>query len=166
VINATTSAQDGSYAFKNLAPGQYTPIPAARRAGPSACRRRLLQPGPGRCRCVRQRLRIKGDLSISGQKYYDINGNGVMDADEPGIPGGDVSLVLEGKVVANTTTMTTACTHSIISCPEHTTSTILSQRPGTHHTLYGHSDAHQQHRGQGQLRTGGDECHLRHEVQR
>ena len=46
----------------------------------------------------------RGNLSISGQKYYDINGNGVQDADEPGIPGGAVSLVENGKVVANTTT--------------------------------------------------------------
>ena len=59
----------------------------------------------------------RGDLSISGQKYYDINGNGVQDADEPGIPGGDVSLVENGKSWPTPPPTITDCTASRTSCP-------------------------------------------------
>ncbi|MDD1733169.1 MAG: hypothetical protein LUQ53_04280, partial [Methanothrix sp.] len=105
VINATTTGQDGSYAFKNLAPGQYTISQAAQEGW------KISLPAEGsysvdlaNADVVGKDFGITGDLTISGQKYYDINGNGAQDADEPGIPGGDVSLVLDGKVVANTTT--------------------------------------------------------------
>jgi len=105
VINATTTAQDGSYAFKNLAPGQYTISQPAQEGW------KISLPAEGsysvdlaNADISGKDFGITGDLSISGQKYYDINGNGVQDEDEPGIPGGDVSLVLEGKIVANTTT--------------------------------------------------------------
>ena len=46
----------------------------------------------------------KGNLSISGMKYYDLNGNGVQDKDEPGIPGQTVTLLESGKEIATTTT--------------------------------------------------------------
>jgi len=105
VINASTTAEDGSYAFKNLAPGKYTLSQAAQEGW------KVSLPAEGSysvdlsdADVSGKDFGISGDLSISGQKYYDINGNGVQDADEPGIPGGDVSLVLDGKVVANTTT--------------------------------------------------------------
>ena len=105
VINATTTAQDGSYAFKNLAPGQYTISQPAQEGW------KISLPAEGsysvdlaNADVAGRDFGIMGDLSISGQKYYDINGNGAQDADEPGIPGGDVSLLLDGKVVANTTT--------------------------------------------------------------
>ena len=105
VINASTTAEDGSYAFKNLAPGQYTLSQAAQEGW------KVSLPAEGSysvdlsdADVSGKDFGISGDLSISGQKYYDINGNGVQDEDEPGIPGGDVSLVLDGKVVANTTT--------------------------------------------------------------
>jgi protocatechuate 3,4-dioxygenase beta subunit len=105
VINASTTAEDGSYAFKNLAPGKYTLSQAAQEGW------KVSMPAEGSysvdlsdADVSGKDFGITGDLSISGQKYYDINGNGVQDADEPGIPGGDVSLVLEGKVIANTTT--------------------------------------------------------------
>ncbi|OYV11436.1 MAG: Cna B domain-containing protein, partial [Methanosaeta sp. ASM2] len=105
VINATTTGQDGTYAFKNLAPGQYTISQAAQEGW------KISLPAEGsysvdlaNADVVGKDFGITGDLTISGQKYYDINGNGAQDADEPGIPGGDVSLVLDGKVVANTTT--------------------------------------------------------------
>ena len=104
VINATTTGQDGSYAFRNLAPGTYTISEVAIDG--------WVQTAPEGSHTVELKdtdvtgrdFGNRGDLSISGQKYYDINGNGVQDADEPGIPGGDVSLVQDGKVVANTTT--------------------------------------------------------------
>ena len=105
VINATTTAQDGSYAFKNLSPGQYTISQPAQEGW------KISLPAEGsysvdlaNADVAGRDFGIMGDLSISGQKYYDINGNGAQDADEPGIPGGDVSLLLDGKVVANTTT--------------------------------------------------------------
>ena len=37
-------------------------------------------------------------------KYYDLNGNGVQDKDEPGIPGQTVTLLENGKEIATTTT--------------------------------------------------------------
>jgi large repetitive protein len=46
----------------------------------------------------------KGNLSISGMKYYDLNGNGVQDKDEPGIPGQTVTLLDNGKEIATATT--------------------------------------------------------------
>ncbi|MDD4161655.1 MAG: SdrD B-like domain-containing protein, partial [Methanothrix sp.] len=105
VINATTTGQDGSYAFKNLAPGKYTVSEVASEGWTIS----LPQEGSYSVDLLNADVTGKdfgnrGDLSISGQKYYDINGNGVQDADEPGIPGGEVSLVESGKTVANTTT--------------------------------------------------------------
>jgi len=105
VINATSSAEDGSYAFRNLAPGTYT-VSAVAQEGWA-----VSMPSEGSysvelksADATGKDFGVRGDLTISGQKYYDINGNGEQDADEPGIPGGDVSLLLDGKVVANATT--------------------------------------------------------------
>ncbi|HNX39134.1 MAG TPA: SdrD B-like domain-containing protein, partial [Methanothrix sp.] len=105
VVNATSSAADGSYAFKNLAPGKYTVSGVAQEGWAVSL------PAEGsysidlsNADVTGKDFAIRGDLTVSGQKYYDINGNGAQDADEPGIPGGDVGLLLDGKVVANTTT--------------------------------------------------------------
>ena len=46
----------------------------------------------------------KGNLSINGVKFYDANGNGVQDQDEPGLPGQEVKLVESGKEIATVTT--------------------------------------------------------------
>ena len=43
-------------------------------------------------------------MSISGMKYYDLNGNGVQDKDEPGIPEQTVTLLENGKEITTTTT--------------------------------------------------------------
>ena len=105
VINATASAEDGSYAFKNLAPGQYTVSTAAQEGWSVSLPAEGSYPVDLQNADVSGKdFGIRGDLTISGVKYYDINGNGAQDADEPGIPGGDVSLLLDGAVVANTTT--------------------------------------------------------------
>ncbi len=105
VVNATTSGEDGAYVFQNLAPGKYTVSEVAQEGWA------VSTPSEGSYSIDLQNADVtgkdfgnRGDLTISGQKYYDINGNGVQDSDEPGIPGGDVSLVKDGKVIANTTT--------------------------------------------------------------
>ena len=104
VVNATTTGQDGSYAFHNLAPGTYiiseVAIDGWVQTAPQGSYTVELKDAD----VTGKDFGSRGNLSISGQKYYDINGNGVQDADEPGIPGGAVSLVENGKVVANTTT--------------------------------------------------------------
>jgi len=104
VINATTTLEDGSYAFRNLSPGTYS-ISQVAAEGIN----QIAPEGPWTVELKDADVADKdfansGGLSISGQKYYDINGNGLQDEDEPGIPGGEVSLVENGKVVANTTT--------------------------------------------------------------
>ncbi len=104
VINATTTLEDGSYSFRNLAPGTYS-ISQVAVEGMS----QVAPEGPWTVEIENADITgrdfaNRGGLSISGQKYYDINGNGLQEEDEPGIPGGAVSLVLDGKVVANTTT--------------------------------------------------------------
>ncbi len=104
VINATTTLEDGSYAFRNLAPGTYS-ISQVAAEGIT----QIAPEGPWTVELndadvVGKDFANSGGLSISGQKYYDINGNGLQDEDEPGIPDGAVSLVENGKVVANTTT--------------------------------------------------------------
>ena len=104
VINATTTLEDGSYAFRNLSPGTYS-ISQVAAEGIT----QIAPEGPWTVELKDADVADKdfanrGGLSISGQKYYDINGNGLQDEDEPGIPGGEVSLVENGKVVANTTT--------------------------------------------------------------
>jgi len=104
VINATTTLEDGSYAFRNLSPGTYS-ISQVAAEGIN----QIAPEGPWTVELkdadvVDKDFANSGGLSISGQKYYDINGNGLQDEDEPGIPGGEVSLVENGKVVANTTT--------------------------------------------------------------
>ncbi len=104
VINATTTAQDGSYSFHNLAPGTYTISEVAQEGMTQTVPEGSYTVDLKDADVTGKDFGSRGDLSISGQKYYDINGNGVQDADEPGIPGGAVSLVENGKVVANTTT--------------------------------------------------------------
>ena len=104
VINATSTGQDGSYAFRNLAPGTYTISEVAVEGWAQTAPQGSYTVELKDADVTGKDFGSRGDLSISGQKYYDIDGNGVQDADEPGIPGGDVSLVENGKVVANTTT--------------------------------------------------------------
>ncbi len=104
VINATTTGQDGSYSFQNLAPGTYTISEVAQEGWAQTAPQGSYTVELKDANVTGKDFGSRGNLSISGQKYYDINGNGVQDADEPGIPGSAVSLVENGKVVANTTT--------------------------------------------------------------
>jgi protocatechuate 3,4-dioxygenase beta subunit len=103
-INATTTGQDGSYAFKNLAPGKYTVSEVAQEGWTQT-----LPQGPYSIDLLDANVSgkdfgNKGNLSITGKKFYDANGNGVQDGDEPGLPGQEVKLVENGKEIATATT--------------------------------------------------------------
>ena len=103
-INATTTGQDGSYAFKNLAPGKYTVSEVAQEGWTQT-----LPQGPYNIDLLDADVSgkdfgNKGNLSITGKKFYDANGNGVQDEDEPGLPGQEVKLVENGKELASVTT--------------------------------------------------------------
>ncbi|RPJ39753.1 MAG: hypothetical protein EHM35_01550, partial [Planctomycetaceae bacterium] len=103
-VNATTTASDGIYKFANLVPGTYTLSEVAKEGWEQTVPQGSYTVELTNADVTGKDFGNRGNLSISGQKYYDVNGNGVQDADEPGIPGGSVSLVSDGKVVANTTT--------------------------------------------------------------
>ena len=103
-INATTTGQDGSYAFKNLAPGKYTVSEVAQEGWTQT-----LPEGPYSVDLLDADVSgkdfgNKGNLSITGKKFYDANGNGVQDEDELGLPGQEVKLVENGKEIARVTT--------------------------------------------------------------
>ncbi|MCX6674722.1 MAG: hypothetical protein NTY37_13200 [Methanothrix sp.] len=104
VFNATTSGQDGSYAFKNLAPGKYTVNEVAMEGWT------ISLPADGSYNVDLLNADVtgkdfgnKGGFTISGVKFYDANENGVQDSDEPSIPGQPVTLVQNGKEIANVT---------------------------------------------------------------
>jgi RHS repeat-associated protein len=90
VVATTQSGSDGSYSFANVAPGTYT-VQQAAQAGNTPTG----QPGP---------ITVQGggtytanvgsfvNTSISGIKFNDLNGNGVRDPGEPGIPGRTIQL--------------------------------------------------------------------------
>ena len=103
-INATTSGQDGSYAFKNLAPGKYTVSEVATEGWTVSL------PADGtyivdllNADVTGKDFGNKGGFTISGVKFYDANENGVQDSDEPSIPGQPVTLVQNGIEIANVT---------------------------------------------------------------
>ena len=103
-INATTSGQDGSYTFKNLAPGKYTVSEVAQEGWTVSL------PADGtyivdllNADVTGKDFGNKGGFTISGVKFYDTNENGVQDSDEPSIPGQPVTLVQNGKEIANVT---------------------------------------------------------------
>ncbi len=105
VLNVTDTAADGSYAFRNLATGTYTLSEVAQNGWVQTL------PAGGSHSITLKDADIsgkdfvnKGNLSISGMKYYDLNGNGVQDKDEPGIPGQTVTLLENGKEITTTTT--------------------------------------------------------------
>jgi uncharacterized protein (DUF2141 family) len=93
IVNATTTGQDGSYIFRNLQPGSYTVSEVAQEGYIQT------MPQEGAYTVELQDADVtgrdfgnKGNLSITGVKFYDANGNGVQDEDEAGLPG-EVKLV-------------------------------------------------------------------------
>ncbi|MDM7934307.1 MAG: SdrD B-like domain-containing protein, partial [Methanothrix sp.] len=104
VVNATTTGQDGSYRFEGLAPGTYT-VSEVLQEGFS----QTVPQGPYTVELkdadvTGRDFGNRGNLTITGVKFYDANGNGLQEEDEPGIPGGSVSLIRDGAVLATTTT--------------------------------------------------------------
>lgn len=105
VINATSTVQDGSYAFRDLSPGTYTVSEVAQDGWAAT------MPTGGSYQVTLINADVTGrdfgnsaNLSVTGLKYYDINGNGVQDSDEPGITGSTVTLEERGRTVDTTTT--------------------------------------------------------------
>ena len=105
VINVTSTVQDGSYAFRDLSPGAYTVSEVAQDGWAAT------MPTGGSYQVKLTNADVTGrdfgnraNLSVTGLKYYDINGNGVQDSDEPGITGSTVTLEERGRTVATTTT--------------------------------------------------------------
>jgi protocatechuate 3,4-dioxygenase beta subunit len=104
-VNATTTGQDGSYTFRNLQPATYTVSEVAQEGYVQTL------PQEGTYTVELQNADVtgrdfgnKGNLSITGVKFYDANGNGVQDQDEPGLPGQEVKLVESGREIASVTT--------------------------------------------------------------
>ena len=105
VINVTDTTADGFYAFGKLAQGTYTLSEVLQSGWVQTL------PAGGSYSVNLKNADVsgmdfgnKGNLSISGMKYYDLNGNGVQDKDEPGIPGQTVTLLDNGKEIATATT--------------------------------------------------------------
>ncbi|HNX08500.1 MAG TPA: SdrD B-like domain-containing protein [Methanothrix sp.] len=104
VINTTTTGQDGTYSFRNLAPGRYTLTEVSQDGWT------ISQPNEGSysvdlsgADATGQDFGNRGSFTISGVKFYDANENGVQDSDEPSIPGQPVTLVKDGVEIANIT---------------------------------------------------------------
>ena len=89
VIDSTTTAADGSYIFTYLDPGDYTVREVLKPGWVQTC---PAAPGTYSVTLIDTSstgndFGNRGDLSISGMKFKDLNGNGIKDADEPGLPG-------------------------------------------------------------------------------
>ena len=102
-INATTTAADGSYKFANLIPGTYTLSEVAMEGWAQTVPQGSYTVDLKDADVTGRDFGNKGNLSITGVKFYDANGNGIQDSDEPGLPGQDVKLVQNGKEIASTT---------------------------------------------------------------
>jgi len=46
----------------------------------------------------------QGDLSISGIKFHDLDGNGFLDEGEPGFSGGTINLMQDEELISSTST--------------------------------------------------------------
>nr|AAU83000.1 fibrinogen-binding protein-like [uncultured archaeon GZfos1D1]QNO57000.1 hypothetical protein MGAOFDBH_00018 [Methanosarcinales archaeon ANME-1 ERB7] len=104
VSGTTTTAADGSYTFTNLEPGDYTVSEVLKPGWVQTC-----PAAPGTYSVtltdspvIDRDFGNRGALSISGMKFDDLNGNGVKDAGEPGLPDWTINLV--GPVSGTTTT--------------------------------------------------------------
>ncbi|MEZ5371684.1 MAG: SdrD B-like domain-containing protein [Microthrixaceae bacterium] len=121
-VGSTTTGADGGYRFDTLIPGDYTVVfsglPEDHRLSPQGAgqdpakdsdadagtgRTALINLGPGE-----QRTDIDAGVtplgSIGDRVWTDLDGDGVQDPGEPGLDGVEVELVVDGHVVATTTT--------------------------------------------------------------
>ena len=104
IINATTTGSDGTYAFRNLPPGKYTVSQVVQDGWTQTLPKGSYDIDLLDADVTGKDFGNKGNLSITGKKFYDANGNGLQDEDEPGLPGQEVKLVANGKEIASTTT--------------------------------------------------------------
>ncbi len=104
IVNVTATGQDGSYAFKNLAPGKYTVSEVFQDGWTQTLPQGSYSVELLDADVSGKDFGNKGNLSITGKKFYDANGNGVQDEDEPGLPGQEVKLVENGKELTSVTT--------------------------------------------------------------
>ncbi|MDD1752797.1 MAG: hypothetical protein LUQ38_06900 [Methanotrichaceae archaeon] len=104
-FNATSTGQDGSYRFENLPQGTYI-LKEVEKEG-------WIQTAPAEglytvelkdADILGKDFGNHGNQSITGKKYYDLNDNGVQDADEPGLPDMEVKLTQNSSVIAVTKT--------------------------------------------------------------
>jgi protocatechuate 3,4-dioxygenase beta subunit/phosphotransferase system IIB component len=114
VIATTTTAGDGTYTFSNLLGGSYTVrvVAATLPAGltPSYDLDGIGTPNAAAVTVTGGVARTdvdfgyRGTASLGDRVWYDVNGNGTQDPNEDGLTGVTVELVLDGNVVATTTT--------------------------------------------------------------
>jgi hypothetical protein len=97
VINATSSGQDGSYKFENLAPGTYTVSEVAQEGWSQTVPQGSYTVDLLDADVTGKDFGIRGNFTISSKKFYDLNGNGVKDEDEPALPGQEVKLVKDER---------------------------------------------------------------------
>ncbi len=109
VDQTTTTLSDGSYAFLNVRPGQHrlTEIvpPGWIQTAPSSGEYIVDQIGSDVSGLDFGNQQIL--VTLSGLKFEDINGNGLLDSGEPGLPGFTIELDLnnDGSVDQTTTTL-------------------------------------------------------------
>ncbi|MCX8207147.1 MAG: carboxypeptidase regulatory-like domain-containing protein [Methanothrix sp.] len=101
VTAMTETGADGSYKFEGLSPGNYRVemIPQDGWRATTESKDIQLETAD-----VSFDIGVAGSLSIKGMKYYDLNANKVRDEGEPGIPGSEVVLAQNGKIIRTTRT--------------------------------------------------------------
>jgi len=104
VVNVTATGQDGSYKFESLAPGTYTVSEGAQEGWAQTVPQGAYTVDLKDADVIGKDFGNRGNFTISSKKFYDLNGNGVQDEDEPALPGQEVKLVKDGKEIAKTTT--------------------------------------------------------------
>src|SRR5207245_2485559 len=114
LINATTGAvlqstltdRSGNFSFTGLAPGSYR----VREVTPAGTVQTTANPADIQ---ATSGVNVGGEnfgnfqlINVSGQKFVDVNGNGVLDANEPGQPGVTIQLInaTTGAVLQSTVT--------------------------------------------------------------
>ena len=104
VVNATSTGEDGSYIFSDLAPGSYSLSEVAKDGWVQTAPRGSYDLELKDSDIAGKDFGNKGNISISGRKYFDINSNHLQDSGEPGIPSSPVSLMEAEAVIAQATT--------------------------------------------------------------
>ncbi|MEO9123485.1 MAG: SdrD B-like domain-containing protein [Microcoleus sp.] len=94
LVGTQTTAGAGDYSFPGIGPGKYlieaTPPTNSSISFPAAAIPVTALSGTP---VTAQNFGIFQNITVSGQKFNDINGNGVQDAAEPGLAGWQISLV-------------------------------------------------------------------------